>query len=436
METKFDVKFFVKKSKLLSNGNAPIFVRLILGDEILDFGTKRNCNPSQWESTTSRVMCNSNIDDEVENVNSTNDYLRDLKKKLKAAKTQLEELQEPITLENIRSRAKGEKKAETTILVLFDKHNTECRELSSMGKKFAKATVQRYETTQRHIADYIHSEYKKQDLNIKFLDNRFIKGFQHYLMTKRNCCNNTTIKYIKNFKKIVKIAFAQGYISNDPFNGINYKMDDVDVEFLELDEIYSIMNKEITINRLEVVRDIFVFCCFTGLAYSDVKELSREHIVKKANDDNLWITKKRKKTKIVSNIPLLDIAKNILDKYSFYPYSNKGKLLPVLTNQKMNGYLKEIGDLCEIKKHLTMHMARHSFATSVALDNGISLEAVAGMLGHSTTRLTRRYARIREKLISSDFNKIKDKFNNASQINSNYCKPNQIAEKSNQNNLN
>ena len=224
----------------------------------------------------------------------------------------------------------------------------------------------------------------------------------------KNCSHNTTTKYLKNFKKITNIALCNEHITKDPFAKISFHFEEVERDFLEDHELQAVINKEFTIERLANVRDIFVFCSLTGLSFSDVKQLKDEHIVRD-NNGALWIRKRRQKTKNMCNIPLLDIPRNILDKYKGSLACKNGALLPVLTNQRMNSYLKEIADLCGITKQISTHTARHTAATTTFLANGVSIENVAKMLGHSDTKMTRHYAKVLDRSIMSDMQEVNRK---------------------------
>lgn len=220
------------------------------------------------------------------------------------------------------------------------------------------------------------------------INGEFVRAFEFYLKTEKECQQNTVIRYMKCLKKITNLALANEWIAKDPFIGIKFHEKEVIREFLTLEELQTIYQKEFTIERIVLVRDIFIFAAFTGLAFIDVQQLSPEHLVRDDNG-NLWIRKPRQKTKNMCNIPLLDIPQEILKKYENHSFRHKkGTLLPVPCNQKMNSYLKEIADLCNIQKKLTMHTARHSYATSVCLANGVSIENVAKMLGHSNIKIT------------------------------------------------
>jgi site-specific recombinase XerD len=228
--------------------------------------------------------------------------------------------------------------------------------------------------------------------------------------SERKCANNTAVKYIKNFHKIINQCLANGWLSKNPFANYKAKIKEVVRDFLSEAEIEQMINKEFVSERLELVRDIFVFSCFTGLAYIDVKQLTLDNIALGIDGDK-WIFKNRQKTDTASKIPLLPMAQEIINKYAEHPVcKNEKRLLPILTNQKMNAYLKEIADVCEIKKELTFHIARHTFATTVTLSNGVPLETVSKMLGHTSLKTTQHYAKILDKKISEDMMILKSKF--------------------------
>lgn len=225
----------------------------------------------------------------------------------------------------------------------------------------------------------------------------------------RNCANNSAVKYIKNFGKILRICLANGWITFNPMRNCKAKLKRVDRVFLSTDELDKISKKKFSIERISQVRDVFVFSCFTGLAYVDVKKLKREEIVRGV-DGELWIFCYRQKTHTSSRIPLLKPAIDILDKYKDDPKCVADvTVLPVLSNQKMNAYLKEIADLCGIKKELTYHIARHTFATTVSLLNDVPIETVSKMLGHSSIKMTQHYAKILDIKISKDMSLLRKK---------------------------
>lgn len=247
------------------------------------------------------------------------------------------------------------------------------------------------------------------DLSLREVTPLFIRDFEHFLKTERKCCHNTTTKYMRNFKKIIRIALTNGWLKADPFANVKFHLDDVDMDFLTEEELNTVINKQFDFERLQQVKDVYLFCCFTGLAFVDVKSLSYSDIEDK--DGELWIKKRRQKTKNWCNIPILEPALQLMNKYKNHPLCIKrNTVLPVLTNQKMNAYLKEIADLCGIDKKLSTHTARHTFATTVTLANHISIEVVSKMLGHSSISMTKKYARVVDDLIQKDMKKIHGKY--------------------------
>ena len=242
-------------------------------------------------------------------------------------------------------------------------------------------------------------KYNLTDISLKEIKNMFLCDFEIYLMTTVGCNANTTAKFMQFLKRIIIIARNNGMIAGDPFANYKIHMTKVDRGYLTQEDIEKLLKKQFTIKRLELVRDIFVFSCFTGLAYIDVKNLTDKEI-RTSFDGKLWIMTKRQKTNVQSNILLLDVPKMILEKYKGKAIDNK--LLPILSNQKMNAYLKEIGDVCEIDKEITFHLARHTFATTITLARGVPIETVSKMLGHTNITTTQIYARITDSKISND----------------------------------
>ena len=267
------------------------------------------------------------------------------------------------------------------------------------GKDLSSATVSKYKRTYKRLTEYIKEKHKRNDISFRQINYSFIKGFDDYLTTTWDCDTNTKVKYLQHLKTIVNIARNNNWISSDPFSNFKIKRKKSDRGYLTQDELVAMMRKKFNVKRLEQVRDVFVFCCFTGLSYIDVKNLKNEHI-QKAFDGTFWIRKKREKTGVQSDVLMLKIAKLILDKYK--GKSGDGYVLPVISNQNINGYLKEIADVCDIEKNLTFHVARHTFATTVTLAKGVPLETVSKMLGHTSLKTTQIYARITDQKIGHD----------------------------------
>ena len=276
-----------------------------------------------------------------------------------------------------------------------------------VGKEYAKGTLTRYRTCLSHTEEFLKWKFNVSDIEITEIDHAFISDFEFFLMTEKSCANNSAVKYIKNFGKIIRICLANKWLTFDSFFCYDSKFVEVKRDFLDEQELFNLANKEFEIERIAQVRDIFLFSCYTGLAYIDTKNLKRSNIGV-GIDGNKWIFTSRQKTKTQSNIPLLPQAEEIIEKYKNHPSCVvKGTLLPVLSNQKMNAYLKEIADLCEIKKELTFHIARHTFATTVTLSNGVPIESVSKMLGHKSIKTTQQYAKILDKKVSEDMSTLR-----------------------------
>jgi len=317
----------------------------------------------------------------------------------------LENGQEPVTAQSLMDEAFGLREKTTGIMAYYQKHNDEM--LPLVGKEFSKSTYTRHITSRKLVGLFIKEQYEKPDLDLKLITADFIRGYQSYLRTKRNCNHNSTVKYTKNVGKLIRRAIMEGLIDRDPFLGMKFKIDPVETEVLTAEELDALAAKEFQNQRLNQVRDVFLFCCYTGLAFIDAKELRQEELVYHP-DGQVWIRKRRSKTKNEFMVPLLKVPLAILEKYAAFKPDGQGPVLPVLSNQKYNSYLKEIADVCGISKRLTTHVARHTFATTVTLSNGISLETVSKMLGHSSIVMTQRYAKVVEEKIRQEMGKLKD----------------------------
>jgi site-specific recombinase XerD len=286
-------------------------------------------------------------------------------------------------------------------------HNDQVEQL--IGKEFAAGTLERYKISLEHTRNFIAQKYQAADLEITKLDYEFISEYAFWLKSIRNCSHNTTMKYLANFKKIVLICVKSGWLQKDPFTGFKLAKRELERPYLSEKELQTIASKRFLIERLNYVRDIFLFSCFTGLAYADVKKLKRSEVAVGV-DGEQWIFTWRKKTDTSTRIPLLPTSLKILNQYADHPQCvHEDRLLPVLSNQKMNAYLKEIADLCGINKNLTFHIARHTFATTVTLSNGVPIESVSKMLGHKNLKTTQHYAKILDRKVEEDMKLLKDR---------------------------
>ena len=396
----FSVLFFLKKTKLLKNGEASVCMRITVNNARSETNIRKSITPSLWNQAKE---CSRGKNRKS---NDLNKFIEEARIKLYNIHAELKKESLPITATILRDKFFNleEKEEPKTLIATFQEHNDQCRQL--VGKDFALVTVRRYESCKRYLAELIKIKYDKEDLPLKDINGEFIRAFDFYLKTEKECAQNTVIRYMKCLKKIANLSLANEWINKDPFTGIKFHEKEVNREFLTWDELQIITNKKFDLPRIDLVRDIFIFGCYTGLSFIDIKQLTAEHIVKD-REGNFWIRKARQKTKNMCNIPLLDIPLAIIEKYKDNPKCQKQNvLLPVPCNQKMNSYLKEISDLCGIHKEISTHVSRHSYATSVCLANGVSIENVAKMLGHSNINMTKRYARVLDQSILKDMQKV------------------------------
>ncbi|OJU55288.1 MAG: recombinase [Bacteroidales bacterium 45-6] len=407
IQTTFSLLYVIRKHRLLKNGEASIYLRITVNGEVADITTKRSVRPEMWDQRRECSLGKLHRDKEL------NHYLETIKTRLYQIHREFEIDGKRITAKALRDSFYGKDEDSKTLGDVYREHNKKCRAL--IGIDYSRSTVEKFDTSLSHLIEYIQYQYGKDDILLSELNGLFVTDFDFYLKTVRKCQNNSSIKHLKNLKKVVRIALANDWIKKDPFFGIQFKHEETHVEFLTQEELERIMNKEFELPRLELVRDIFVFCSFTALAFIDVKNLTPDHLMKD-NNGALWIRKPRQKTGNMSNIPVLSVTKKLIDKYKYHPECiEKGVLLPVLSNQKLNSYLKEIADLCGIKKKLTTHVARHTAATIVFLANNVSMENVAKILGHSSTKMTQHYAKVLDSSIMRDMSTVEKCFTHSEQ---------------------
>jgi len=398
MKSTFNVLYYLKRNAIRKDGRMPIVTRVTVDGIIAQFNTKLEVQQTNWSVKMGKVIGHSSDSKQY------NAQLEQIKASLHGIYHELQRKDNYVTAEKVKNEFLGISEHHETLLDLFQKHNEDVLKLVGISK--SKGTYQKYERTRRHLENFILLKYQLKDISLKEIKPIFIWDFEVYLMTTGKCQTNTTAKFMQYFKRIILIARNNGLIAIDPF--VNYKthLTKVDRGYLTQENVEKILKKEFVIKRLELVRDIFIFSCFTGLSYIDVKNLTNKEI-RTSFDNNLWIMTKRQKTKVDSNILLLDVPKMIIEKYR--DKSVNDHVLPILSNQKMNAYLKEIGDLCEIDKELTFHLARHTFATTITLAKGVPIETVSKMLGHTNIRTTQIYARITDSKISNDMQELAGK---------------------------
>ncbi|SHG14428.1 Site-specific recombinase XerD [Salegentibacter echinorum] len=397
MQNLLSILFYVRKSKNKNLTHATVYLRITYKGKRAEASTMRKVPLSKWNAKANKM-------------NGASAEARQLNRQLEIIKNRLYEIYqklqnsgEAISASLLKDIFIGNDDSKKGILEMFEEHNLRMKKL--VGKDYSFRTLQRYKTSKKHLTNFILKNYKTEDYHVKDIDTRLINSFIYYLKTEVNLSHNSALKYLAYLKKIVRVAVANGWLEKDPFYNFKLKRQVIDREFLTKEEIIKIMEKQFSISRVEQVRDIFLFSCYTGLSYSDVSKLTSNDITI-GIDGRQWIKVKRTKTKTLSSIPLLKIPEEIIQKYKDFE-NPKGTLLPIVSNQRTNSYLKEIADVCKIKKNLTFHMARHTFATTVTLSNGVPIESVSKMLGHRSLRTTQHYAKILDDKLSEDMNTLR-----------------------------
>lgn len=398
----FAILFYVRNDKINKNGEVPVYMRITIDKVKAEYATGERIAPSIWNE--GRIKGNSAA---AKRIKETMDILRSRAMEIRSTYN----LNEPLTARYIVDTLNGKITSKTkskSVMEVFNLHNGMVYNL--IGIDYAHATYTRYITTLKHIKEYMEKSYKVSDMLLTDLDYEFIRGFEIYMKTIRKCSHNTTMKYIKMFKVITNYAVKNDWLDKDPFKLFECKIERIEREHLTEEEIQVIRKKEFSSERLDNVRNIFVFSIFTGLAYVDVAKLAKSNIVTGV-DGKQWLSIPRTKTGVITTVPLLPPAVKILEKYKDHPIAEiKGTLLPVPTNQKLNEYLKEIATLCDIDKNLTFHVARHSFATTIMIGNKVSSEALKPQMGHTDIKTTQIYSHQDEYKIAKEVEHLYEKY--------------------------
>ncbi|TDD97837.1 site-specific integrase [Flavobacterium cellulosilyticum] len=383
LESSFGLVFFLKIPRNESKIRT-IYLRITVDGIPKETSTKRKWDISRWDQKLERAIGTK------EDAKSINFFLESLTLKINEYKTENMYSGKLITSQKVMDYILGKNAARAKVLEEFQKHNDEMTAL--LGKGYAKGTLDRFTITINHLRAFIRLKFNTEDLEFSDLNLAFIKDFEFYLRSVRNCSNNTTLKYIANFKKIVIRAIDNEVILKDPFKNFKGKKSKIIKKPLSTQELYELERHYFSTERLNVVRDVFVFQCYTGLAYIDVYQLKKTDI-KVGVDKQAWIMSERQKTGSSTNVPLLPQALQIIEKYKEHPLClQRGTVLPVASNQKMNEYLKEIAILCAFPFTLNTHMARRTFGSTVTLQNNVPINVVKEMLGHSSVKQTEAYA--------------------------------------------
>ncbi|MBO0341758.1 site-specific integrase [Flagellimonas profundi] len=391
----FSILFWINKSRAIKN-KAEIFVRVTANGKRANIGIKRKIDIDLWDNQNKKVKGKTKESQEI------NRYLNLVQARLLSIYQDLKYKGELITPQLVKSLYNGENINSKTLLELLEYHNRK------IENTLAPGTIRNFGITENYINRFLKKNLKTTDVYLRQLNYKFISDLEMFLVNyypkghPKAMGHNTVMKHLQRLRKIINLAYQLEWIDRDPFLRWKPTFEQKQREFLNANELNNVETYNFLMERLDRVRDLFVFSCYTGISYSDIMELTNNNLIVGA-DGNNWIVTKRLKTKTSVRVPLLKPAKKILAKYKEHPVTvHSGTLLPKLTNEKINLYLKEIADAVGIKKNLTFHMARHTFATTVTLSNGVPIETVSKMLGHTKLATTQIYARVLDKKLSED----------------------------------
>lgn len=387
----FKVMFVIRRNQLNRDGKCSIVIRITVNGEYERLNSTLSIEPELWDSKAAKAI------GRTQKILDFNKRIDEIRYVLQDHYYELQKTHGYVTAEMVKNAYMGITAKAESLMPIYDEFLAETKKMVGINR--SDKTYQKYERCKRRVVEFMKEKYNRTDIPLRELKPKFLTDFSVFLATKYKCRQNTVYKFLQLLRMVIIKAQRDGISFPDPY--LSYKMtqEKVDRGYLSEDEVIAIATKEISIPRLDQVRDVFIFACYTGLAYSDLAQLRAENI-KKMFDGKLWIVTHRQKTKTNVNVPLLPMAEKILRKYEG-KYLD-GELLPILSNQKTNAYLKEIADICGIEKNLTFHLARHTFATTMTLGKGVPIESVSKMLGHTNIQTTQIYARITNEKISHD----------------------------------
>ena len=395
MDSKISVRFIGKRSRLTSHQLLPIYLRVTIDGKRFEVATHEHTDPSDWSPSAGKVSSSSAT------ALHTNMALDKIKRKVYDYKERIEKEQREFSVRTLREKWFGQDRNSRTLLEVVRLSILDFEKLVAKGV-YKQSTLTKYRTTERHLIEFLKWRNTGVDILLVDLRHPFAGQFIYYLQSEKGMGINSSGKMIKNLKKIVRDCVDKDWLDADPFSSYKVKHIDPKVPHLTAEELHRLEVKEISIPRLATVRDIFVFCCYTGFAYVDVEHLTLKDL-KIGIDGKQWLIKNRQKTGISERVPVLPPAAALIEKYKDYWNKSPDKLLfPVPKNQKVNAYLKELADICGIETNLKFHIARHTFATTVTLENGVPIDSASKMLGHRSIKTTQIYAQITDKKISAD----------------------------------
>lgn len=389
------IKMIAHKGKPNKSGRVPILMQLTIGQQTCHISTKQNILPEKWGD--GKPIGHTREDQAITAV------LEEIRTKAYNKFLQLQGQNINVTPERLKQALLGKDQVQPRGYVeIFDQWLVEYSKM--VGITTSKRTLDKYILVRNRLQDYIASQLGVKDISLEEVTPKFLSNFDNYLRVEYNMANNHAMKIRQKLRTIYKVAIDNGWVSKNPFSTVKIHFDPVERDVLTKSELTALIQTDMIFDRLEKMRDVFVFACFTGLAHCDVAGLTKENIITDETGQ-VWLKTHRQKTSEVVDIPLLEIPQLIIKKYEGMKELN-GKLLPTLTNSCSNLYLKEVAVRCGINKTLTFHMARHTFATTVTLSNGVPIESVAKMLGHRNIRTTQIYAKVIKDKLAEDMNNL------------------------------
>lgn len=398
----FNVVFHLR-NRLSEDGRKPVYARITINKQRIELALKQRIEPAHWNEARGMAKPTRNEYKEL------NNYLEQLRSNLVACYREMTLSKKVVNRDTFKAAFFGREQEEFTLFKLVNYHNNDMKETLSWG------TMKNYHTTQKYLQKYVKEQLKMADVNLNDISYRFVTEFEYYLKTYKPVDHhkplkqNGVMKHMERFRKMINVALKNEWMLKDPFKAYKLKFTRYERGCLSIDELTRLEHKQFKVERMQIVKDLFVFACYTGLAYIDAVNLTSENLVR-GIDKEYWLITDRKKTSTAVKIPLLPKAIEILDKYkNNVKCIAEQTLLPRMSNQKLNSYLKELADLCEIEKNLTFHLARHTFATTITLSNGVPIETVSKMLGHTKISTTQVYAKVIEQKLSEDMNTLRQR---------------------------
>ncbi|MBZ9731377.1 site-specific integrase [Salegentibacter sp. JZCK2] len=409
--TTFSVLFFTRNLKR-NTTDLSIYARITVNGKCSEMSLKRKTSVNEWDNSKGRLRGN------TPQIKKLNSYLDQVYSQLLDTHKKLLEKDSLITAAKIKASYLGLDEDHKTLKDIISYHNIKMKDVLKWG------TLKNYYTTARYLEEFLRSEKNTDNIFLKYINYQFITEFEMFLRGyrpkkhRKTCGTNGTMKHLERLQKLLNLAVKLEWLEKNPFKNYSLKFETSERQFLTERELEKLSHTYFKSESLERVKDMFLFACYSGLPYIDLKELTNDKIVK-GMDGKDWIYTKRKKTQQAVKIPLLCSAKVILKKYRDNNVNNENKVFPVISNQKINKYLKEIMQSVGIRKKITFHSARHTFATTVTLSNGVPIETVSKILGHSKLSTTQIYARVLENKLSSDIGKLDQIFEERRKISGN-----------------